>query len=314
MKNTSPSIPSLLVGLAALDAFRDAAARCAPTTCRADLPVVVANVNAAFRAVGPRLAEVPALLPKLDLAPVLEMPNLAQAILYAGNRVASAASTKEVSRQIEKARRVREPMLVIAEGLAMMGLLPAERVAKIRAGTGSYDTARDVVDLVGLYREHAGAVANKTPFDDAWLTEAEAVGGWLLANLTPTGAAKAPSSDVDAAALLRDQLWTMLLERDVKLRIVASVLFEGRAEAVVPALQSRVSGGAATDAAGEKSAEPSKGQEDASGEAKPAAPAQPAAEPAVSKPASPGASTPPAPMRPKSADVRERRAVARRKR
>lgn len=313
MKNTSPSLPSLLVGLAALDAFRDAAAHCAPTTCRADLPVVVANVNAAFRAVAPRLAEVPALLPKLDLAPVLEMPNLAQGLLYAGNRVASAASTKEVSRQIEKARRVREPMLVVAEGLAMMGLLPAERVAKIRAGTGSYDTARDVVDLVGLYREHAGAVANKCPFDEPWLTEAEAVGAWLLANLTPSGAAKAPSSDVDAAALLRDQLWTMLLERDVKLRIVASVLFEGRAESVVPALQSRVSG-AAAEATSEKGAEPSKGPEDASGEAKPAAPAQPASEPVVAKPAAPGASTPPAPMRPKSAEVRERRAVARRKR
>ena len=313
MKTTTYSIPSLLVGLAALDHFRDAASRCAPVVCKGDLPVVVSNLNTAFRAIAPRLGELPELLPKHDLRPMMEMPNLAQALLYATNRVAPAASSGEIARQLGEARRLREPMLLVAEVLATMGPLPAERVAKIRAGTGPYDLARDLVDLVGLYREYGAALAGKTPFSERWFTEAEAVGTWLMANITPTGAAKAPAADVDAAALLRDQLWAMLLERDVKLRVVAAVLFEGKAEAMVPPLQSRVvSAGAEVTAApveGEKPAEPVVAEPVVE---KPAEPV--VAEPVAAKPVAPGNSTPPAPMRPKSAQTRETRATARRKR
>jgi len=298
MKTTAYSIPSLLVGLAALDHFRAAASRCAPVVCKADLPVVVANVGTAFRAIAPRVGELRELLPKHDLRPALEMPNLAQALLYAGNRVTAVASSGEIARRLGEARRLRDPMLVIAEGLAAMGLLPAERVAKIRAGNGPYDTARDLVDLVGLYREYDTALAGKAPFTEPWFADAEGVGTWLMANITPTGAPKAPASDASAAALLRDQLWAMLLERDVKLRVVAAVLFEGRAEALVPPLQSR---------AGVASA------------GKPAAPAaEPVVvepeQPVVAAPVAPGNSTAPAPMRPKSAAVRETRATARRRR
>jgi hypothetical protein len=160
-------------------------------------------------------------------------------------------------------------------------------------GTGPYDIARDLVDLVGLYREHAAGLRNKIPFTDAWFAEAEAVGTWLMANITPTGAPKVSADAADAAALLRDQLWAMLLERDVKLRVVAAVLFEAKAATIVPPLQSR----AATASAGSPAAE----------EEKPA-------EPVVTEPVTPGNSTPPAPMRPKSAQTRETRATARRRR
>lgn len=311
MKTTAYSIPSLLVGLAALDHFRAEASRCTPVPCRADLPVVLTNVNTAFRAIAPRVGELSELLPKHDLRPMLEMPNLAQALAYAGNRVAAAASSGEVTRQLGEARRLREPMLLIAEGLATMGLLPAERVAKIRAGTGPYDIARDLVDLVGLYREHAAGLRHKIPFTDAWFAEAEAAGTWLMANITPTGAPKVSADAADAAALLRDQLWAMLLERDVKLRVVAAVLFEGKAATIVPPLQSR----AATASAGSPAAEEEKPAEPVVAEPVVAEPVvvKPA-EPVVAEPVTPGNSTPPALMRPKSAQARETRATARRRR
>lgn len=61
-----------------------------------------------------------------------------------------------------------------------MGLLPAERVEKIRAGSGPYDTARDLVDLVGLYREFAEVLGGEPPFTEAWFAETETVvrGSW----------------------------------------------------------------------------------------------------------------------------------------
>jgi hypothetical protein len=81
MKITLYSILSLLVGLAALEHFRAEASRCSPVPCRADLSVVLANVNTAFRAIAPHVGELSELLPKHDLRPMLEMPNLAQALL-----------------------------------------------------------------------------------------------------------------------------------------------------------------------------------------------------------------------------------------
>ena len=42
---------------------------------------------------------------------------------------------------------LREPMLLIAEGLALCGLLPIERVSAIRSGSGTIDTARDGIAL-----------------------------------------------------------------------------------------------------------------------------------------------------------------------
>lgn len=114
-------------------------------------------------------------------------------------------------------------------------------------GHWPYDIARDLVDLVGLYREHAAGLRDKIPFTDAWFAEAEAVGTWLMANITPTGAPKVSADAADAAALLRDQLWAMLLERDVRLRVVAAVLFEGKAATIVPPLQSRATCGTASE-------------------------------------------------------------------
>ncbi len=99
----------------------------------------------------------------------------------------------------------------------------------------------------------------------------------------------------------------MLLERDVKLRVVAAVLFEGRAEALVPPRQSRAGvAGAETPAAPTEEPKPTE-------PATEPAVAKPA-EPVVAAPATPGNSTPPAPMRPKPAAVRETRATARRRR
>lgn len=110
----------------------------------------------------------------------------------------------------------------------------------------------------------------------------------------------------------------MLLERDVKLRVIAAVLFEGQAEAVIPTLQTRAASVAA-EPKGEGGGDDPTARNEPAGERKDAqpvvvAPTTPTNDPTAAKPNPPGASTPPAPMRPRSVDVRERRDAARRKR
>jgi hypothetical protein len=241
-------MPALLTPQGAFEHFRARAAAEKPVLCTADVPVVVHNVTVAFGLIGARLQDVARALPALDLPFVLEMPNLAQALLFASGRVAKKTSSKNIAAAFKDANTIREPMLRIAEGLALLDLLPSERVAKIRAGSGPYDAGRDLIDLVGLYREFAQGLANKQPFDEAWFARAEKQGAWLLANVTPTGAVKPARVTPSEAATVRDQLWAMLLQRDVKLRVIASVLYEDAAEATIPALQARA---ALRDAGGE---------------------------------------------------------------
>lgn len=281
-------VPSLLTPGAAFEQFRDAALAHKPVVCRVSIPVVCTNLDTAFRAIAPRVHELATLLPTHDLRPVLDMQNLSRALLHAGGRVTVASSSGETQRKLADCRRHREPMLLIAEGLALLGHVPAERVAKIREGTGGYDNVRDVIDLVGLYREFASTLAGKHPFDEAWLAAAEAVAVEMLAILTPVGAERPGAPTSQEAARIRDGLWAMILQRDTKLRVVAAVLFEDKAAECVPALLSR----AATSAVTEVTA-PSEGS---------------------TPTPTPGASTPPAPMRPQRAKLKKTRAQARRRR
>ncbi len=241
MKTAKFVVPQMLSPYAAYKHFAPLCAELTPVTCTADLPVVQSNIDAAFRAIEPHLAKLPQLLPQVDLPFVLELPNLVRGALYAAGRVTAVASSGELADKLVQARRTREPMLLIAEGLAALPepLLPPDRVAKIRAGNGAYDTARDLTDLVGLYREFAEKVHHKHPFDETWLTKAEALGVLLQQAITPDGAVRPIEAKKGDAARVRDQLWAAVLQRDAKLRVIARVLFEGEADVVVPPLQSR---------------------------------------------------------------------------
>lgn len=241
MKSKTYVMPQLLSPHAAYTCFAPRCAEVEPVTCNADPAVVTVNIDAAFRAIEPRLNEIPRILPTIDLGFVLEMPNLARGLSYAAGRVIVVASSGEIADKLAVGRRMREPMLLVAEGLAAMpeALLPPERVANIRKGTGPYDTARDLTDLVGLFREFAAEIKHKHPFDEAWLAKAEEIGVWLQQAITPSGAAKTVDAASNTAARERDGFWAMIQARDAKLRVIARALFENDADAMVPALLSR---------------------------------------------------------------------------
>jgi hypothetical protein len=75
-----------------------------------------------------------------------------------------------------EAAPLREGMLRSAETLAFYGLLPEERVAAIRAGTGWLDTGNDLSALSALYIEHWDAVEKHTAVTMAQVERAGVLG------------------------------------------------------------------------------------------------------------------------------------------
>lgn len=208
--------------------------------CRADVSLLLHNVQLGVEAVKPQAGRLKKELPALGLEALWELPELAGALVYAADQVGGPASKAEVANKLARVRQLREPMLLIAEGLALLGLLPGEKVTAIRSGSGALDAARDGIALEALYRESAAAIRGKHPFTAADLKEAAELGAFLLRSVTPDGGrarAEAPSE----AAVSRDRLYTLVLRRHAELRKAGFYLFGEAVDTYVPLLQSRLS-------------------------------------------------------------------------
>lgn len=103
-------------------------------------------------------------LPDFDHQTAGRLRTYALAALYA-HVVANEASQDEgrFTPVLQEATKLRELLLGAAELLSLFGLVSAERVADIRAGTGHLDTASDLIALHALFVEHWKRVDGKTP-------------------------------------------------------------------------------------------------------------------------------------------------------
>ncbi len=217
-----------------------ALAPAAITPYRLDPDLALVNVKTAHAAILPKKAEIPTHLPKVDLAALLALPELAMAVKFAALCAEQTApSDKTVNDALAEARKLRRALLAVARGLAETGVVPQHEVEAIVSGRGSRDVAEDCVALAGLYRKHAGAIAGKHAVSDAQVEEAAATGSWLLAAMRPGNAPTAKAGPPPAAIDARNRLATLLVQRHAELRKVAHY-FHGEAyEDLAPALQSR---------------------------------------------------------------------------
>src|SRR6185503_12373735 len=213
-------------------------------TCRADVPVALANVKIGIQAVlgsDAQIAEVKEHLPKIPLKDVLDLPDIGRALLFAlGKVVSRVASPGEIDKAIKEISGPREQLLAQAEILAKRGKLDKDLVAKIRAGSGKFDMAKDGVDLVALFTENAAVVKGLHPFSDAELEQLRKTSEWLLENLSPRGA-RTEVKQKSAAEDARDRLWTLIVQRFPKLRVISYYFHGEEFESFTPKLQSRVS-------------------------------------------------------------------------
>jgi hypothetical protein len=192
--------------------------------CTVDVEIARHNIDRGVAALRPHLSLVRVRLPLCPVEALLELPALALALIFATDRVISSPSDGETADRLAKMRPLREVTLCQLEVLAYFGLVPADRVRAIRAGNGPFDSARDAVAIADLYREFASVLAGKHPFAPAQLAELAEHGNWLLVQLKPAGAYLAPV-ERSAASLLRDRIWSLIVERHTQLREAGVVVF-----------------------------------------------------------------------------------------
>lgn len=213
-------------------------------TFRIDPILALHNVREGVGAVLEEQARARAELPKLDLARVKQLPELALAVAYAARRAESERQTQQSSREIERKLRrtqeLRQLLLAAAESLALAGHLPKARVARIRAGRGALDAAQDCVELAALFQKSASAVRGRSPVTREQITEAATLGSELLQAIKPARTRRTSQKNSDAvdAAAARDRLGALLLSEHDTLRRAGFWLFGREADTRVPPLAS----------------------------------------------------------------------------
>lgn len=251
--------------------------------CRADPRILLVNVKrgVASECGTPEQQKlVREHLPRAPLEQIVEMPDVARALLYASWRVMPPASAKEIEKAIQEISQPREQMLTQAEILAGRGLLDRKVVAAIRAGSGKYDMAEDGVALAMVFTENAKALKGLHPFTEEEIEKLRERSEWLLENLTPAGARaepkkRGPSPAEDA----KNRLWTLIVQRHPWLLKISYYFHGDDFESFTPRLQARAAAQASQEeqeAEEEPTGEEPDGEEEDTG-------AEPAAAPAGGK-------------------------------
>jgi len=118
-----------------------------------DVPHAVRSGLAAARNLEPLMPTI-AKLPELDVRPIRQLRAYALALLHAHERATEPGVTVDpLPALLAEATPLRDVMLRLAELLARVGLVSAERVAAIRSGQGHADTADDLLALGRLFEE-----------------------------------------------------------------------------------------------------------------------------------------------------------------
>lgn len=193
------------------------------------------NAKAGVAAIEPHMAFIRS-IPGVDVDAIERIPLLALSLLGASHRLNLLAPPENaLPERLARGRKLRKGLLHIARGAAALGLVPEAPVKRIAKGSGSLDTARDLVELAMLLREAEPSCRGKLVIAPQYLNEAAEVGSWLRDAIQPTNARPKPTdAELREATLDRARIWTLLSESYDELQRVAAFL-----RIDVPSLQSR---------------------------------------------------------------------------
>jgi hypothetical protein len=204
--------------------------------------LMLANANAALERVDGLLDAAASKLEDARPSDVRELPSLILALDFAQSRVPVVQlSAHDIERMLREGLPWRQVLLDYLEVASspLVGLLPAERVAAIRAGHGKLDSARDFVALAGLFTEFAGALAGKHPFTQDKIDALGTLGAALLQQIRP-GRAAAPVQVRSEESVLRDQFASLVEDRYEHLQLLATIALGKKEAAKLPALRSAI--------------------------------------------------------------------------
>lgn len=265
-KKSAAANPAALIAAARAAAFtNEAPAKAfahfrplAETVSTVDLPVFTgqpllmrANILAALDAVEPHLGVAVSALHEPGLEQIFELPAMVMGLDFAAGRVPVAKlSAGEINKMLVEGAPWRELLLTFLEVAAhpLLGLLPRERVAAVRAGSGKLDQAQDFVSLPGLFAEFGPALAGKHPFPADTIDRLATLGGTLVQNVKPGNAINQVAKR-SSESILRDQLASLVADRYDRLQVLAAVaLGKRKADELLPALRAAVGFGRVVDA------------------------------------------------------------------
>lgn len=207
--------------------------------CRLDLALALHNLQQGVASIEPYAARLRKEVSGLPVAELLALPDLGLALIFASEQVEQPSPQAQNRQDLARLRELREPMLVIAEALALLGLLPEKKVHDIRIGSGAMDSARDGIALCQLYQAHAAAIADKHPFTAAHFAELSELGERLTRTIIPKSARAATKRDRASTPDLCNRLYTLLWQRHQDLRKAGYYLFGPELDLKVPTLQAR---------------------------------------------------------------------------
>lgn len=208
---------------------------------RLDPVLAYHNVQGALAQLAPHRDALKKALPLLDHTAMFAAGELAQAVIFAATQVEGPAkSLGDLAKQLAEASKLRGLLLSTAEALVLSGTFKAAAVAKIRAGRGPIDAARDLVELAALYGKTPESLKEQRMVRAEHLKAASALGTELLGRLEPGDARKkaGPRPDADAVKN-RDQLAALLWKTFQDLRRAGYYLWGDDLETHLPALQTR---------------------------------------------------------------------------
>jgi hypothetical protein len=207
--------------------------------CRLDLALALHNLQQGVASIEPYAARLRKEVSGLPVAELLALPDLGLALIFASEQVEQPSPQAQNRQDLARLRELREPMLVIAEALALLGLLPEKKVHDIRIGSGAMDSARDGIALCQLYQAHAAAIADKHPFTAAHFAELSELGERLTRTIIPKSARAAAKRERSSTPDLCNRLYTLLWQRHQDLRKAGYYLFGPELDLKVPTLQAR---------------------------------------------------------------------------
>jgi hypothetical protein len=215
---------------------------------RGDASLAYRNAQRALEMLTQRQATIDGELPRLPVRELVQVPEIAQAVIYAEDEVERAErNADELEKLMSRARKLRKRLLRWADDLLTGD--GGSALAQVRRGDSAADTAEDCVALARLLAPHVEADGGrknkkkkgKKRLSAKKLAEAAEIGAELARRLRPgdrpgNGGA---TPDVREAVEMRDRLWTLLNERYIDLWRAGAYLFGPEVDDRLPSLQSR---------------------------------------------------------------------------
>jgi len=216
-----------------------------PATC--DPVLVLHNIRTGLKNLRPHAAKL-RLDPTVAWDDVFALDELVEGFVYAVDRVTAPLATgDEIAAKRAELQGLRAPALLILRGLSLLeSVPPIQRVEALEAGSGLIDMGRDGIGLAALLREFEAELAGKHPFTPERVARMEALGEWVLRNVSPEGSRVAPPTSSEAEGV-RDRFWAEIQRRHKDARAAGFKLFGEDFGRYVPALQSRASAARKTE-------------------------------------------------------------------